>query len=184
MVALALASGVQRGLTSKMTLFRVVALIVSSIIAAGSITLRAFSQTSIDNGWELLRDLPQETRIHVVGTQIDKTCDFVSADDENLICSSGRTNSAARITFSRPSVRTVKLTFLAESALTGASIRVASSRVSGAFMKNQEPDGVDHLSDVILGIAAIADRLITCGIGKSICVLRGSTIYQRSMPQA
>jgi hypothetical protein len=171
-------------LVPKMPILRATALIASSIIAAGCITLSAFSQTSIDDGWNLLRDLPQETRIHVVGTKIDKTCNFLSADDEKLVCASGRTTSASLMTFSRPALKSVKLTFLAESALAGASIRAASSRFPRAVTENQNPDGIDRLSNVILGAAVLADRLMTCGKGGSIDVLRGSTIYLRSEPHA
>ena len=179
----ALMLNVPRGLRRKTLNFRAVSLIASSMIAASSISLTAFSQTSIDNGWSLLRNLPKQARIHVVGTKIDKTCNFVSADDESLVCSSGRTTSAARVTFSRTAVKTVKLTFLAESALTGASIRTASSDFSGAATRHGGPDGIDHLSDVILGAAALANRLLTSGVGKSIDAFRGSTVYQSPKPR-
>jgi hypothetical protein len=151
------------------------------MIAASSLTLSAFSQTSIDNGWNLLRDLPPQARIHVAGTSIDKTCNFVSANDDNLICSRGRTTSV-QMAFSRPDVTSVRLTFLAESALAGASIRAGTSPHLGAVSDGYSPDAIDHLSDVILGMAALADRVMTSGIGKSIDVLRGSTIYQRQCP--
>jgi hypothetical protein len=173
------------GLASKMALMRIFALIVSSLIAASSMTANAFSQTPpAKNGWSLLRGLPQRTRIHVAGAGMDKPCNFLFADDEKLVCSSGRIPFTAIIVFSRSEVQAVRLSFWAESELTGYSIRFGSSTHFRAVTKSRSDDDVEPLSDAILGLAVLADRLINGGIGTSIDVVRGCTVYQKTEPHA
>jgi hypothetical protein len=171
-------------LASRMALLRTFALIVASLIAVNSVTASAFSQSLLaDNGWSALRDLPRMTRIHVTSARIGTTCSFLFANDEKLVCSSGRTPATAHIMFSRFEVKSVRLTFLAESELTGYAIRFSLSAHLNPVMKSRNDDSVDHLSDVIVGLAVLADRLMSGAVGASIGAVRGSTVYQQPKPQ-
>jgi hypothetical protein len=115
--------------------------------------------------------------------KIDKTCSFLFADDEKLVCSSGKTPSAQQLIFNRHEVSRARLTLLAASEFTGYSIRSGSSAHLRAATKSRGIDVAEPLSDVILGLAVFADRLMSGGIGTSMDLVCGSTVYQRPKPQ-
>jgi hypothetical protein len=114
---------------------------------------------------------------------MDKTCKFLFVDEEKLVCSSGRTPSAVLLTFNRYEVSRVHLTFLAASEFTGYTIRSGSIAHLHTVTKGRSDNGPEPLSDAILGLAVFADRLMSGGIGTSMDLICGSTVYQRPEPQ-
>jgi hypothetical protein len=158
----------------------VLALVVSTLVAGNSIALPALSESaSPGDSWSHLRALPPQARINVAGGRISKVCHFISADDEQLICSSGRRSSAKQFTFARADVRNVKLTRYAESTLAGAGIGAGAGAVVGAAVNSQSKGGLFSFPAAILGITIASGALAGGAIGGPTDFLRGPTIYQR-----
>jgi hypothetical protein len=172
-------------LTSCPAVRRVLALLVSTLVGGNTIAFAGSAESpSAGDNWRHLSALPVQTRIHVASDRRSKLCDFVSADDEELICSSGHKSSAKHFTFVRAEVRSVKLTRYAVSTLAGAGIGAGAGAIVGAAINSRNKGDYFSFPGIILGITTVAGALIGGAAGGATDFLREPTVYRRTIANA
>ena len=129
--------------------------------------------------WSRLSALPNGARMHISADEKSKTCNFVSADDEKLVCSSGRASYAANFTFLRTEVKSVKLTRYGLSTLAGAGIGAGAGAAVGGIANSRDKGGFLNLSSIVIGVTTLGGALVGAAICGPLDSFRGPTVYRR-----
>jgi hypothetical protein len=151
-----------------------------AVLAKCLVALAAFAsapEPKPHSAWQAVIALPLGTNVDVKARSRHIHCVFLSANEETLTCTRGKTGSP--IVLSRSEIRSVKIGHRGRSALIGAGVGGGALAV-GAFAATSNPGdtffGPNFLRGEATGLAALAGGILGGGIG-ALTDFSKSTVY-------
>ena len=131
------------------------------------------------SGWERLKALPVQTRVHVSADRMSRTCTLISVDDDTLVCSKSRLVSTAHYTFAWEEVRSVKLTRYIASTLVGIGVGAGAGAAVGYATNPPRKNDILDFSSIARWAFTIGGATVGGAAGGPTDFLRGPLVYQR-----
>jgi hypothetical protein len=154
----------------------------------GLFVIRAFCTLYLSAGlmaqapadWQLVKQLPLHTKVHIDSDKMKRTCSIVTVADDSLSCSSGDSVNS----FQRLEIKSIKGVRRMRSALGGAAIGASVGFIVGvAISQGQSKDAFIYFSPAAVGgVLAVIGAVPGAAIGAPTDFLRGPTVYQRPKP--